>query len=157
MVAEVPGVGAIVESIKARIAQIEEQLRQQHELSDELARLRDALGRLERGVSARVRGRRAPASSAARGTTVAATRTATRQGTSTRSTRRRAAAPRGQTRARVLEALRDGPKTAGEIAAATGIPRGTASTTLSKLAKSGEIVKAERGYGLPEQPSDAPR
>ena len=61
-----------------------------------------------------------------------------------------AAAPRGQTRAKVLEALKDGPKTAGDIAAATGVPRGSASTTLSKLAKSGEVVKAERGYKLPE-------
>jgi ribosomal 50S subunit-associated protein YjgA (DUF615 family) len=41
--AEVPGVGAIVETIKARIAQIEEQLRQHRDLSDELERLRDAL------------------------------------------------------------------------------------------------------------------
>jgi DNA-binding IclR family transcriptional regulator len=56
----------------------------------------------------------------------------------------------------VLEALKDGPKTAGEIAAATGIPRGTASTTLSKLAKSGDVVKAERGYRLPEPPRDTP-
>jgi DNA-binding IclR family transcriptional regulator len=57
---------------------------------------------------------------------------------------------RGQTRARILEALKDGPKTAGDIAEATGVPRGTASTTLSTLAKSGEVVKAERGYRLPE-------
>jgi hypothetical protein len=48
-------------------------------------------------------------------------------------------------------------RTAGEIAAATGIPRVIASMTLSKLAKSGEVVKAERGYGLPEPPSDIPR
>ena len=39
--AEVPGVGAIVEQIKARIAQIEQQLRQHGDLSDELERLRD--------------------------------------------------------------------------------------------------------------------
>jgi hypothetical protein len=53
--AEVPGVGAIVEGIKARIAQIEEQLRRHRDLSDELDRLRDALGRLEGGVGARAR------------------------------------------------------------------------------------------------------
>jgi len=35
-----------------------------------------------------------------------------------------------------------------EIAAATGISRPTVSTTLSRLAKSGEVVKAERGYRL---------
>jgi CRP-like cAMP-binding protein len=39
--------------------------------------------------------------------------------------------------------------TAGEVAAATGLARGTVSTTLSKLAKSGEVLKAERGYRLP--------
>jgi DNA-binding IclR family transcriptional regulator len=38
--------------------------------------------------------------------------------------------------------------TAGEIAAATGLGRGTVSTTLSKLAKSGELTKAARGYQL---------
>jgi hypothetical protein len=30
------------------------------------------------------------------------------------------------------------------------VARGTASTTLNKLAKTGEVVKAERGYRLPE-------
>lgn len=39
--------------------------------------------------------------------------------------------------------------TAGEVAAATGLGRGTVSTTLSKLAKSGEVQKAQRGYQLP--------
>ena len=114
---------------------------------------RDALGRLERGVGARVRGKRAQRDDAeARPTAGAARRTATTKGAAASSTRRRAAAtaPRGQTRAKVLEALKDGPKTAGEIADMTGVPRGSASTTLSKLAKSGEVVKAERGYKLPE-------
>jgi predicted transcriptional regulator len=49
----------------------------------------------------------------------------------------------------VLEALKDGPKTAGEISETTGIPRASASTTLNKLAKTGDVVKAERGYKLP--------
>jgi DNA-binding transcriptional regulator GbsR (MarR family) len=39
--------------------------------------------------------------------------------------------------------------TASEVAKATGLARGTVSTTLSKLAKSGEAAKAERGYRLP--------
>ena len=39
--------------------------------------------------------------------------------------------------------------TAGDIAQATGLARGTVSSTLSKLAKTGEINKAERGYRLP--------
>ena len=148
--AEVPGVGAIIEGIKARIGQIEEQLRQHRDLSAELERLRGALDRLEGGVSARVRGKRTPARTASRRTTAASEPSAPSTGSATAAGRRRAAAQRGQTRARILEALKDGPKTAGEIAEATGIPRGTASTTLSKLAKTGEVVKAERGYRLPE-------
>jgi hypothetical protein len=68
--------------------------------------------------------------------------------TRTRGARRRTAP--GATKLRVLGALTDGKAmTAGEVAAATGLARGTASTTLSKLAKSGEVVKAERGYRLP--------
>ena len=38
--------------------------------------------------------------------------------------------------------------TAGEVAAKAGLPRATVSTTLSKLAKTGEVQKAERGYRL---------
>jgi len=151
-VVEVPGVGAIVEQIKARIGHIEEQVKRHRDLSDELERLRDALGRLEGGVGARVRGRRTPAKASSQRTTVA-TKSAPAAKVSaavSRPKRPAAPAPRGQTRAKILEALKDGPKTAGEIAAATGIGRGTASTTLTKLAKSGEVVKAERGYKLPE-------
>ncbi|MDQ6606127.1 MAG: helix-turn-helix domain-containing protein [Actinomycetota bacterium] len=55
----------------------------------------------------------------------------------------------GATRRAVLAALkRDQALTAGEVATATGLARPTVSTTLSKLATSGEIVKAERGYRL---------
>jgi DNA-binding transcriptional ArsR family regulator len=145
-VVEVPGVGAIVEQIKARIGQIEEQLRQHRDLSDELERLRDALGRLEGGVVARVRGRRTPAKAPSQKTPA----TAKGSAAASRPKRAAASAPRGQTRAKILDALKDGPKTAGEITAATGVGRGTASTTLTKLAKSGEVVKAQRGYKLPD-------
>jgi hypothetical protein len=34
-------------------------------------------------------------------------------------------------------------------AKATGLGRGTVSTTLTRLAKGGEVAKAERGYRLP--------
>jgi DNA-binding transcriptional ArsR family regulator len=58
----------------------------------------------------------------------------------------------GATKAKVLSALsKDGALTAGDVAKATGLARPTVSTTLSKLAKSGEVVKAERGYRLPGQ------
>jgi hypothetical protein len=36
------------------------------------------------------------------------------------------------------------------IAKVTGIGTGTVSTMLTKMAKSGELAKAERGYKLPE-------
>jgi DNA-binding IclR family transcriptional regulator len=50
----------------------------------------------------------------------------------------------------VLGALSSGgAMTAGEVAKATGLERGTVSTTLSKLAKAGQVTKAERGYRLP--------
>lgn len=55
----------------------------------------------------------------------------------------------GATKRAVLAALNsDKALTAGEVAAATGLARPTVSTTLSKLATSGEIRKAERGYQL---------
>jgi DNA-binding IclR family transcriptional regulator len=38
--------------------------------------------------------------------------------------------------------------TAGEVAGATGLGRASVSTTLSKLARSGEVTKAARGYQL---------
>ena len=61
----------------------------------------------------------------------------------------------GETKAKVLAALSaDVALTAGEVAKATGLPRPTVSKTLSKLAKSGEAVKASRGYCLPRSGGD---
>ena len=69
----------------------------------------------------------------------------------------RPAAPRtapGATKTAVLQALSGGDAlTAGQVATATGLGRGTVSTTLSKLAKSGEVIKAARGYQLAGQPT----
>jgi DNA-binding IclR family transcriptional regulator len=49
----------------------------------------------------------------------------------------------------VLGALAHGETmTASDVAAKTGLARATVSTTLSKLAKSGDVQKAERGYRL---------
>jgi len=60
----------------------------------------------------------------------------------------------GATKTKVLSALsHDGALTAGEVANATGLGRATVSTTLSKLAKSGQIAKAQRGYRLRESPN----
>jgi biotin operon repressor len=72
-----------------------------------------------------------------------------------------ARAASGSTKTAVLEALTGAnAMTAGEVAAATGLGRASVSTTLSKLAKSGEVIKAARGYQLAGQtaagaPADA--
>lgn len=56
----------------------------------------------------------------------------------------------GATKTKVLAALSaDQALTAGDVAKATGLARPTVSTTLSKLSKTGEVVKAARGYRLP--------
>jgi DNA-binding IclR family transcriptional regulator len=55
-----------------------------------------------------------------------------------------------RTKPKVLDALKNGPMTASEIAKASGIGTGTVSTMLTKMAKSGELAKAERGYQLPQ-------
>jgi predicted transcriptional regulator len=49
-----------------------------------------------------------------------------------------------------LASLKAGPKTASEIAKETGIGTGTVGSTLSKMATTGEVQKADRGYGLPK-------
>jgi DNA-binding IclR family transcriptional regulator len=55
----------------------------------------------------------------------------------------------GATKASVLAALAGGDAmTAGQVAAKAGLARPTVSTTLSKLAKTGQVQKAERGYRL---------
>ena len=50
----------------------------------------------------------------------------------------------------MLDALKAGPMTASEIAKVTGIATATVSTMLTKMAKTGELSKAERGYKLPQ-------
>ena len=53
----------------------------------------------------------------------------------------------GQTKTAVLAALAGGEAmTASEVATSTGLAAPTVSTTLSRLAKAGEITKADRGY-----------
>jgi DNA-binding IclR family transcriptional regulator len=57
----------------------------------------------------------------------------------------------------VLAALAGGDAmTAGQVADKTGLARGTVSTTLSKLAQSGELQKAERGYRLAPAAGSSP-
>jgi biotin carboxyl carrier protein len=136
-------VADIVRSIKGRIREVEEQLKDHRALSDELERLKGALGRLEGGVRSRVDGRRRRERPVAQRTAAAAP-----EDTSPASTTN-ARAPRGENKKKILAALQGGPKTASEIANETGIKAGTVGASLSKLAKAGEVVKADRGYALP--------
>jgi len=71
---------------------------------------------------------------------------------SSSATRERGRTAPGATKTEVLAALTNGDAmTAGEVATATGLNRGTVSTTLSKCVKTGEVLKAERGYRLPQR------
>jgi hypothetical protein len=92
-----------------------------------------------------------PAPAAAPKPNAPATKSAPAQRTSQpAATTPRRTAP-GATKASVLAALAGGEAmTAGQVAGSTGLARPTVSTTLSKLAKSGEVQKAERGYRLAE-------
>jgi predicted Rossmann fold nucleotide-binding protein DprA/Smf involved in DNA uptake len=137
-------VSDIARSVKGRIREVEEQLKDHKALSDELERLRGALSRLEGGVRARVDGRRRRQRPVAQRTTAPAPKdTSPAKGANAR-------APRGQNKQKILAALKGGPKTASEIANETGIKASTVSASLSKLAKAGEVVKADRGYALPK-------
>lgn len=68
-----------------------------------------------------------------------------------------AVAKRGATRQAVLDALADGSaRTAGDIATATRLGRGSVSTTLSNLLAAGQVLKADRGYTRPNLTPDPP-
>ena len=136
-------VSDIARSIKGRIREVEEQLKDHKALSDELERLKGALSRLEGGVRSRVDGRHRREQPVTQRTTAPAPKDTS----PARSTNARA--PRGENKQKILTALKGGPKTASEIATATGIKAGTIGASLSKLAKAGEVVKGDRGYALP--------
>jgi CRP-like cAMP-binding protein len=147
-----PDVSAIVQQVIERLKQIEDQVTQNQRFVDELARLRDAVKKLERPVVSRLGGERAPAAESTARTRRPAATTRPRAAASSRAAGR-ATAPRGQNKAKILAALKESePLTATEIAKLTGISAGTVSTTLNKMAKTGELTKAERGYRLPTQP-----
>jgi DNA-binding transcriptional ArsR family regulator len=105
-----------------------------------------------RGTAAKPTGSRSRA-------TVTATRSASASPKPAATPKARAAtrtAP-GATKNAILAALTDGgAMTAGEIATATGLGRPTVSTTLSRLAKTGEVSKASRGYELANRGSVRP-
>ena len=137
-------VSDIARGIKGRIREVEAQLKDHGALSDELERLKGALGRLEGGVRARVDGRRRRHRPVTQRTTAAAPKdTSPVPSTAAR-------APRGENKKKILAALQGRPKTASEIANETGIKASTVGASLSKLAKAGEVAKADRGYALPK-------
>jgi len=138
--------------------QIQARLDQLMAEANKLRRALAALGGGDRSVPAGPARRR----TRARASTESPARSAARAGSVSRgssasvseATRGRSAGQRsgtraaqGHTKSAVLAALSSGEAmTAGEVAAATGLGRASVSTTLSKLAKSGEVAKADRGY-----------
>ena len=129
--------------------QIQERLDQ---LAGEADRLRHALAALD-PRSSKAPARKPPVRKPAQRTAPKPTASATKSAPARRTSRPAARSARrtapGATKASVLAALAGGEAlTAGQVAEKTGLARGTVSTTLSKLAKSGEVQKAERGYRL---------
>ena len=144
-----PDVGVIAEQVIERLKQIEDQVTHNQRLADELGRLRDVVKDFERAIVSGFSGEQVPAAEpterARRQSAAKRSRAATRP-----SAAKRVTTPRGQNQAKILEALKGSePMTASEIARLTGISPGTVSTTLTKMAKNGELTKAERGYRLP--------
>jgi hypothetical protein len=141
----------VIDQIRNRI---QERLDQ---LTHDADRLRKALAALDPRSSApptrKPAARKAPASKSAPAAPPKPTAPAAQSAPAQRTSQPAATAARrtapGATKASVLAALAGGEAmTAGQVAEKTGLGRGTVSTTLSKLAKSGEVQKAERGYRL---------
>jgi DNA-binding transcriptional ArsR family regulator len=135
------------------------------QLVGEADRLRKALAALDPRSSAaparKPAAPRAPAPKRPRSATPKPNAPTTRRSPARPASQPTAPSPRrtapGATKASVLAALAGGePMTAGQVAAKTGLGRATVSTTLSKLAKSGELQKAARGYRLAPSGESAP-
>ena len=132
------GEGASKQAVRAAQSAVSELRSLADELERRLpsvSRSREATANQDRGAQRAASKRKSPAASRPK-TAVAAGRSGAR-------------APRGQNKAMILESLKAGPKTASEIAKETGIGTGTVGSTLSKMATTGEVVKADRGYRLP--------
>jgi DNA-binding transcriptional ArsR family regulator len=130
------------------IDRLREQIQQRlDQLAGEGDRLRKALAALD------PRSSKAPARKPAQAPAPKSKASATKSAPARPASQARARSPRrtapGETKASVLAALAGGEAlTAGQVADKTGLARATVSTTLSKLAKNGEVQKAERGYRL---------
>jgi sugar-specific transcriptional regulator TrmB len=133
---------------------IQQRLEQLLAEADKLRQALAALDPRERSTPKEKTTKSQPTAKRAAKTPDAAKQTSARTRTRTADTANRARAstrtPPGQTKTKVLAALSSAQAlTAGEVATATGLARPTVSTTLSKLSKTGDVVKAERGYRLP--------
>lgn len=133
---------------------IQQRLNQLLSEADKLRRALTALGSHDgdsTSTSSASTPRRAPRTqSSAKRSSATTSQTRSRSSSSSAgATETRTRAASGATRSAVLQALSNGnAMTAGEVASATGLGRASVSTTLSKLAKSGEVSKADRGYQL---------
>jgi DNA-binding transcriptional ArsR family regulator len=133
---------------------LREQIQQRlDQLTHEADRLRKALAALDPRSPATpaTAARKAPArrtAAAPKRKAPATNRTPARRTSEPATRAPRRTAP-GATKASVLAALAGGDAmTAGQVADKTGLARPTVSTTLSKLAKNGEVQKAPRGYRI---------
>jgi biotin operon repressor len=136
---------------------IQERLDQLLAEADRLRKVLTALGGDRRGSSPSTARSARPSSTprsrpgagtSSRARTGAGTGTGSRAGTGSQP-RSRAAA--GGTKQAVLKALADAngeAMTASQVAGSTGLGRASVSTTLSKLARAGDVKKANRGYQL---------
>lgn len=154
--APIPGQGRAIHMIDRIRQDIQDRLDQLLAEADRLREALSALGGESRqgtsrstgsGSSTRSRSRSRSSGTGASRTRGSGTTSSRSRGTS--SSRGRGSA--GGTKSSVLQALSDASgsaMTASEVASATGLGRASVSTTLSKLAKSGEVTKADRGYQL---------
>jgi DNA-binding transcriptional ArsR family regulator len=128
---------------------IQERLDQLLVEADKLRRALTALDPRSSAAPARKPPTQKPAPASAPEPKAATTKSAPAKRTSQPAARPPRRTAPGATKASVLAALAGGKAmTAGQVADKTGMARGTVSTTLSKLSKSGEVQKAERGYRL---------
>jgi len=135
--------------------ELEQRLKQLVDESDRVRQALAALARDEQSNTSRQTRSRARANPAAGQPTVATAGRARRTGRGRSASSRKNSSP-GATRSAVLAALADGgAMTAAQVADKAGLPRPTVSTTLSRLARAGELEKADRGYRLPPGTSAA--
>jgi hypothetical protein len=119
------------------------------EIENRMPGLSSAPARRTRRTSRRSSARSAAAAPRRRSSARTVSRASARKAAPARSSTASGRAPRGANKAKILASLKSGPKTASEIAKQTGIGVGTVGSTLTKMAGSGEVQKAARGYALP--------